>query len=54
MDSNLKAPEISDTTKAILDHGSQILLPFSIGDASISFSSRWQLAKLIENAINQK
>lgn len=54
MDSDLKAPKISEVTKNILNKGSHILLPFDIGDASISFSSRWQLAKLIQDAINQK
>ena len=38
-------------TKNIIDKGGQILLPFKIGDAKIIFPSRWQLARMIDDAI---
>jgi hypothetical protein len=48
-----EAPKVSKETMSIIygPGAGQILLPFNVGDASITFSSRWALALMIENAI---
>lgn len=45
------APNVSAATKKIVGQGAQILLPFNIGDAPVTFS-RWRLAELIEELLN--
>lgn len=45
----LRSPE--ERAEKIVGTGGQILLPFKIGDASVEFASRWELAKLIAQAI---
>lgn len=47
----VKAPVVSEATRAIIDRGGGILLPFDAGDAQIAFASRWELARMIEAAI---
>ena len=46
-----KAPDVSKETRDIISQGGQILLPFYVADAQVTFS-RWRLAELIEEAIN--
>lgn len=43
---------MSEPTSNIISQGAQILLPFEAGDASITFPSRWKLAEMMENIID--
>lgn len=44
-------PVVGTDVLDIVNCGGQILLPFSIGDAPVTFSSRWELARMIERAV---
>jgi len=48
-----KPPEVSEDALKIINQGGQILLPFSVGDAQITFASRWRLAEMIDKAIKE-
>ena len=41
-----------ETAENIVAQGGQILLPFEVGDAQVVFPSRWRLAELITQALN--
>lgn len=43
--------ECSEAANKIVGMGGQILLPMKIGDAQVTFSSRWALARAIDQAI---
>jgi hypothetical protein len=45
------APAVSREIRNIIAKGSQILLPFDVSDASVSFTSRWELAEMIERLV---
>lgn len=46
-----RAPEVSEAAMSIINRGGQILLPFSAGDSTIVFESRWKLAEWIDEII---
>lgn len=43
--------ECSDAAKKIVGMGGQILWPLKLGDAEVTYSSRWSLARAIDEAI---
>lgn len=40
-----------DEARLLIEMGEQTLVPFGIADAPVTFSSRWALAKAIDNLI---
>lgn len=43
--------ECSDAAARIVGMGGQILWPLKLGDAQVTYSSRWSLARAIDEAI---